>query len=403
MICIVGASLAGDAAAATLRESGYTGRIVLIGDESSAPYDRPPLSKDALADSDDGSDHRWLLRERGWYAEQGIELRLGQAATAIDRAGKTLALADGQTLGYDKLLLTTGARARTLPGATDAPVPGLVVRTLEDASSLRARLSPGARLVVVGAGVIGLEVAATAARRGCQVDVVDLAERVMSRVLPPALSEYIATLHRTNGVRLHLAAGSVAVTERDGQGGVETMAHGFIPADVVVAGIGAMPNTALAEAAGLDCDDGILVDQNCRTSDSAIFAAGDVARFPCAYANRLMRGENWKHAQDHGIAAARSMLGQGEPYAAVQSMWSDQYDTRLQTCGEPRGREVERGSIESGKFMRIYLDEHGVVVGAIGINHAKDMRFAEKLVALRARVDAERLADPKHDLRKLAA
>lgn len=398
MICIVGAGLAGDSAAAALRAEGYSGRILLIGDEPEAPYDRPPLSKEALFD--DVPEDRLFLRAESWYEEQGIELKLGSAVTAIDPAAHLLTLANGETITYEKLLLATGTRARSLPGAETSSVPTFVVRTLADARGLRAAMSPGKRIAIIGAGVIGLEVAASAIKRGCEVDVVELADRVLGRVVPTALSDYMADLHRAGGTRLHLSAGRVTLTET----GLSTEAHGEIPADTIVIGIGVVPNDELAREAGLDVRDGIVVDEYARTSDPDIYAVGDAARNPDPFGDGLVRCENWKHAQNHAVVAAKNMLGQAVRYGDASSMWSDQFDVKLQTVGrlaETGG--ILRGEFGSKKFMMLYCDEAGVVVGALGINQAKDMRFAQVLIEKRKAVDPALLADPKADLRKLAA
>jgi anthranilate 1,2-dioxygenase ferredoxin reductase subunit len=397
MICIIGASLAGDTAAATLRQEGYAEPITIFGDEPEPPYDRPPLSKEAL--TADYPESRFFLRSESWYAEQGIELRLGQAVTAIDPAAHKIHLG-GRVEAYGKLLITTGARARTLPVPEASRIPVLVVRTLADARGLRAALQPGARIAIIGAGVIGMEVAASAAQRGCKVAVCDFADRVMSRVLPPDLSAYMAALHKSHGVDLFLSAGMVSLTPS----GIHTAAHGAFEADAVIVGIGIVPNTELAQAAGLTCRDGIVVDAYCRTSDADIFAAGDCTRYPAPFGAGDLRSENWKHAQNQAVTAARNMLGKAEPYTASSSMWSDQFDVKLQTVGViATSGGVLRGEAGSAKFMLIYRDAAGVVTGALGINQAKDMRFAQMLVDKRRVVDPALLADPKQDLRKLAA
>jgi anthranilate 1,2-dioxygenase ferredoxin reductase subunit len=396
MICIIGASLAGDMAAATLRAQGYAEPIIMLGDEPEPPYDRPPLSKEAL--TGEFPESRFYLRAESWYGEQDITLRLGQPVTAINPAAHQITVG-GETLNYKKLLITTGARARSLAVPAECKIPTLVVRTLADARALRTALVPGARVAIVGAGVIGMEVAASAATRGCKVQVVDLAERVMSRVLPPALSDYMAALHTGNGVGLHLGAGSVAVTEH----GISTANYGEIEADAIIIGIGVVPNTELGAAAGLACRDGILVDEYCRTSDPDIYAAGDVTRYPNPFGPGDMRSENWKHAQNQAATAARNMLGAEEKYIASSSMWSDQFDVKLQTVGVVGEGGILRGEAGSKKFMLIYRDEAGVVTGALGVNQAKDMRFAQMLVEKRVVADAMLLADPKQDLRKLAA
>lgn len=393
MICIVGAGMAGDTAAATLREEGYDGPIVLLSDEPHAPYDRPPLSKELLTGA--FTEDRILLRPADFYAEQRIDLRTGVGATAIDPAARALTLTTGETLTYDKLLLATGTVARTITGADKAHV----LRTLDDARRIGAALTEGTRVVVIGAGVIGLEVAASAAGRGCSVDVVDIADRVMSRIIPPDFSDFIAARHRDHGVRLHLSCGSVRVDDSS----VVTDTTGALPADLMVVGIGVSPRTALAEAAGLPCDDGVIVDSQGRTADPNIYAVGDCARYPDPFAGHHRRCENWKHAQAHAALAARNMLGRDEAYAAASSMWSDQYDVKLQTVGTLAGEEIQRGDPGAAKFMSLYRDSDGVLVGAIGINSAKDMRFAQMLIEKRAQIEPPLLADPKQDLRKLAA
>ena len=399
MICIIGAGLAGDAAASTLRAEGYAGPIVMFSDEPHEPYDRPPLSKQALVG--DMDEEHLLLRPHGWYRENQVDLRLGVAVTRVDAAERMLILSDGASLNYDQLLLATGSRARSLPVHPDFPGAHSVIRTLDDMRLLRTALQPGKRVVVVGAGVIGLETAASAAKLGCEVDVVELADRALARVIPPEISRFMEELHRTNGVRLHFSVGSVVLTG----GGVRTSEQGDIAADVIVIGIGILPNTELAADAGLLCDDGVIVDEYGRTSDPHIFAAGDVARHPCPFAGRLVRSENWKHAQNHAIVVAKNMLGHQATYDVAQSMWSDQYDIKLVTVGhlgEDAG-SVLRGDPASAKFMHIYRDEDGKVVGAVGVNSARDMKFAQMLVEKRAVVAPELLADPKQDLRKLAA
>jgi NADPH-dependent 2,4-dienoyl-CoA reductase/sulfur reductase-like enzyme len=396
MFCIVGAGLAGDTAAAALRAEGYSGRILLIGEEKDPPYDRPPLSKEALYD--DIPEDRFFLRAESWYDEQDIELKLAARIVGIDRQAHRLELENGETLAYDKLLLTTGARARSLPGAGQQEVPTFVLRELDDARALKPHLSPGNRIAIVGAGVIGLEVAASAIRRGCDVEVAELADRVLARVVPPPFSAFMADLHRGHGTRLHLSAGSVELAAK----GIHSEMHGEIAADAVVIGIGVVPNDELARQAGLDCKDGIIVDAHARTSDCDIFAAGDVARYPCPFGGGLVRCENWKHAQRHAAAAAKAMLGQNEPYAAASSMWSDQFDLKLQTVGTFDGEEIDRGEFGGRKFMRIYRSADGRVIGAIGVNQAKEMRIAETLIEKQVKVGASLLADPSQDLRKLA-
>lgn len=396
-ICIIGAGLAGDTAAAALRSEGYEGRVLLIGDEQVPPYDRPPLSKEIL--SADAPPNRLFLRAESWYKEQDIELRLGEAVTDIDPSSHRLRLAGGDVVSYEKALLAMGSRARELPRAESATTPTFVVRTLDDAMRLREALRPDARVVIVGAGVIGLEVAASAIKRGCSVDVVDLADRVLSRVVPPRFSKHMAALQEGHGVRLHLAAGNVALVED----GVHTRQYGTFAADLIVVGIGGVPNAELAKAAGLACPNGVLVDEYCRTTDTDIYAAGDVACYPCPSGGGLLRSENWKHAQNHAAIAARNMLGRQERYDAVSSMWSEQFGMKLQALGHfPDTGEVVRGTAESSSPMSIFCDPAGVVVGAVGLNQVRNMRLAQSLIEGRVIADPLKLADPGEDLRKLA-
>jgi NADPH-dependent 2,4-dienoyl-CoA reductase/sulfur reductase-like enzyme len=308
-----------------------------------------------------------------------------------------VSLADGSRIDYDTLLLATGAQARMLDAPVDGP-PVFVIRTLEDTRRLRPLLVEGARVAIIGAGVIGLEAAASAAMLKCRVSVVELADRVMARIVPPEISHFIADRHRREGVDLHLSAGSVAITPT----GVRT-ATVDIDADLVIVGIGVVPNVGLAEAAGLDCRDGILVDACARTSDPDIFAVGDVARYPDPFGTGDRRCENWKHAQAHALTAVKAILGDPHPYATASSMWSDQYDLKLQTVGRLSGSEISRGEFGGNKFMILYVDAAGVLVGALGINSAKDIRFATTLIEQRRQIDPDLLADPKQDLRKLAA
>lgn len=395
MFCIVGGGLSGDTAAATLREEGYGGPIMLIGDEAEAPYDRPPLSKDALLT--ELPTDRLKLRPASWYEEQSIELRLGLPVAGVDARAGRLRLMSGEEVAYDRLLIATGARARSLPAPDGLPM--FVVRTLDDARNLRSALLAKPRVAIVGAGVIGLEVAAAAARLGCTVDVVDLADRVMTRVAPPAYSAFMADLHCREGVRLHLSAGAVDITST----GLLTAAHGPIRADIVVVGIGVAPNSELAATAGLECADGIVVDAHARTSDPSIFAVGDVARYPDPFGEGMRRCENWRHAIAHATLAARNMLGQDRRYGTASSMWSDQYEVKLQTVGRLSGESVDRGRFGDRKFMTFYRDAAGVVVGAVGVNSPKDMKHAQMLIERGAALAASSLADTSQDLRKMAA
>ncbi len=397
---VIGAGQAGAWAVDTMRARGFGGRIVLVGEEEHLPYERPPLSKRVLA-GDDGIE-RTFFHDRAHYDEKGIELRLGAGAAGIDPAGRRVHLADGATLAYGKLLLATGSRVRTLslPGSD---LPGVhYLRGIDDMLAIRDALKPEARLVVVGGGYIGLEVAATARIRGCRVTVLETEDVVMSRVVAPEVGRFYADVHRRHGVEIRTRA---TLTRFAGDGRAERVvcADGtHIRADLVVVGIGIVPNTELAEAAGLVVDNGIAVDEFGRTSDPHIFAAGDVANHPNPVLGRRLRLESWQNAQNQAIAVARAMCKDPVAYAEVPWFWSDQYDLNLQLVGAPErwDETVLRGDMGDRKFTVFYLDG-GTVVAANAINNARDIRPARKFIEEKRRIDPKRLADGETPLKKL--
>ncbi len=400
-IVIVGAGQAGGWAAQTLRTDGHAGAIVLIGDESHIPYERPPLSKAVL--SGDATAESTYLIQREAFDRLALDWRPGVRVMAIDRVTKKLQLSAGKPIAYDKLILCNGGRARPLhvPGAD---LPGvLALRNLDDARTLAQALIAGNRLVVVGGGWIGLEVAATAHRKGMSVTVVEVMKRLCERTVPPEISEYLFRLHATHGTELVLGAG-VEKVSRDADGTLTVMlANGReLDCDTVVVGIGLLPNDELARDAGLACDGGVVVDAQCRTSDPDIFAAGDVASWHCAWAGRRMRLESWQNAQEQGIAAARSALGIDVDHQPLPWFWSDQYDSNLQIYGMPTAahRVVERRAPGSESFILFYL-EGDVVSAAVGPNAARDLRFARRLIEQRKVVDPARLADVQVPMAKL--
>jgi 3-phenylpropionate/trans-cinnamate dioxygenase ferredoxin reductase component len=392
-IAIIGAGQAGGWAAQTLRKEGFAGRVVLIGDETHPPHERPPLSK-AVLSGEAAPQSTWLQKAEA-FETLGLEWRPGARVTRIDRAAKRLEMAGGEMLAYDKLILCTGGRARMLavPGANSAAVRTL--RTIDDALALAPMLAPGRSVVVVGGGWIGLEVAATARKRGADVVVVEAQSRLCERTVPCEISEHLLALHRSHGTRVILGAGIAGFATDTDDRSVVTLADGqALSCDAIVVGVGMVPNDDLAREAGLECDGGVVVDSRCRTSDPDILAAGDVAVTANPWAGRRLRLESWQNAQEQGIAAARSALGLEVDYQPLPWFWSDQYAMNLQIYGipTPTHRVVARGTPGSDSFVLFYLDGD-VVKAALGPNAARDLRFARRLIERRLPVDPQRLAD----------
>jgi len=398
LIVIVGAGLAGVSAADALREAGHGGPVVLLSDEKNPPYDRPPLSKGILQGTADMQDIQ--LKPEGWYEENRIELMLGTAASRIDPRRKEILLDDGTSLAFQKLLLATGSEVRHIPSLETGETPFFYLRTDLDAIALRAALEPDTHVVLVGAGVIGLEVAASAVQRGCKVTVLEIADRVMARSVPPDISAWIQVQHESRGVNFRTLQ-QVSGHSQDPRTPGLLMANGdVIEADFVVIGAGIVPNTELGRECGLACGDGITVNEYGETSAADIYAAGDVAWYPDYWAGRHMRSENWFHAEKHARCVARNMLGEQVAYEEIQTMWSDQYDFKLQVAGALEGdQEVVRGEPDSGHFMVFYLRE-GAVVGALGINQSKYMRIVQNMIRARRPADTAALADPDANLKK---
>lgn len=401
---IIGASLAGGKAAETLREEGFTGRVVLIGEETEPPYERPPLSKGYLWGSDERT--QAYLHEESWWSEQNIELQLGRRATDLDAATRTITLDGVDELRYDKLLLATGSRVRGLrvPGHDLHQVRYL--RTMDEAQQLLARLRRGAghRVVVVGAGWIGLEVAAAARGHGCEVTVVEQDELPLRRVLGDEVAALYRDLHAAHGVEFRFGVGVRELTGADGELGGVVLADGTeLPADTVVVGIGIAPATELAVAAGLTVDNGVLTDAALRTSDPDIYACGDVACVPNPVAGGPIRVEHWSNALDGGPVAARSMLGQEVTYDKVPYFFTDQYDLGMEFSGYfPPGefdRVVFRGdpALVDGKvpeYVAFWLDEKSRVLAGMNVNVWDVADQIQDLVRAKQPVDPARLADP---------
>jgi NADPH-dependent 2,4-dienoyl-CoA reductase/sulfur reductase-like enzyme len=403
---IVGASLAGAKAAETLRDEGFDGPITLIGQETERPYERPPLSKGYLLGKEEKS--TIYVHAESWYAEHDVELRLGATATAIDPAGRRVELADGTTVGYVKLLIATGASPRRLgvPGADLDNV--LYLRTVGDAERLADALRAAGTVVIAGAGWIGLEAAAAAREYGCQVTVVEPASGALQASLGPELGAVFAGLHRAHGVTFRFSEG---VTEFRGASGrvttVVTSSGEELPADLVVVGIGAVPNSGLAEAAGLEVSNGILADASLHTSAADIFAAGDVVNYFNPLLGRQVRVEHWGNALIGGPAAAKAMLGQDVIYDPVPYFYSDQYDLGMEAAGLPTpgsyDQIVYRGDRDGLEFISFWLSG-GVVVAGMNVNIwdvNDDIQALIKAGAKGHQIDQARLADPGVPLTEL--
>jgi 3-phenylpropionate/trans-cinnamate dioxygenase ferredoxin reductase component len=401
---IVGASLAGAKAAEALRAAGHDGPVTLIGTETELPYERPPLSKAYLQ----GKAERTSIyvHPREWYADSGIELRLGATVTAIDRAVRQVTLADGSRLGYGKLLLTTGSAPRKLavPGADLDGV--LYLRTVGDSDRLRATFQQASRVTVIGAGWIGLEAAAAAREAGADVTVLEVAQLPLLQVLGPEVAQVFARLHRDHGVDLRT---DVQVTELTGSGGrvegVRLAGGGDVPCDAVVVGIGVAPSTQLAEAAGLEVRSGVVVDAQLRSSDPDVFAAGDVA---CAFHPLLgkhIRVEHWANALNQPQAAAKAMAGQQVSYDRVPYFFTDQYDLGMEYSGyiEPGGydRVVFRGDVDGREFVAFWLDSASRVLAGMNVNVWDVNDAIQQLVRSRTPVDEAALRDPDVSLDSL--
>lgn len=400
-VVIAGAGQAGYQCAESLRHLGYDGAITLIGEEAYPPYQRPPLSKAyLLGDSDK---ERLKFRTEAYYGEHDITLRLGTRVSAIDRAAHAVELSGGEAVPYSALVLATGARVRPLP-VPGADLDGVCfLKTIDDVDRIEARLGVAETVAVVGAGFIGLEFAAVASKLGKRVTVLEAAERVMARVVSPPLSEFFTALHESHGVAVRCGVGVVGLEGAVGAVRAVTLADGTsVPADLVVVGIGVIPNTDLAEKAGLDCAGGIVVDGHGRTSDPAIYAAGDCAVYAHPFAGRPVRLESVQNAADQGRAVAASVAGLDEPYVAVPWFWSDQYDVKLQMAGLADGcdRWVARGAIADGKFSLFHF--RGAELRAIdSVNKPADHIQGRKLLAAGVSPTPEQAADPSFALKGL--
>lgn len=405
-IVIIGAGEAGGRTALLLRENGFEGSITLLGDEEHLPYERPPLSKDALTDAEPASPRSITTPEA--LAASGITFLPSAVATSIDRETKTVLLASGTELVYGQLVLATGASPRRLPMA-EGSVHCVYLRTHDDSVRIRSRLARGGHVAIVGGGFIGLEIAASARKRGCSVTIVEAQPRLLMRGVAPEIAEVIQREHENHGARVLLGAGLRSIADVGEQARIQLSDGSDLLADLVVIGIGAVPNTTLAEAAGLAIENGIAVNRHLRSSDPSIFAIGDCASFPAdLFGGRRIRLESWRSTHDHARVAAVNLAGGEAVIDAVPWFWSDQYELGLQVAGlADEGTTTVRREVGDGAFILFSIAADGRLIAASGIGPgnavARDIRLAEMLIARRAHPDPVQLASRDTKLKALLA
>jgi 3-phenylpropionate/trans-cinnamate dioxygenase ferredoxin reductase subunit len=396
-VVVVGAGQAGSAVVAKLRGLGFDGQITLVGEEPAPPYQRPPLSKAYLMG--EMEEERLWLRSNAFYAEQNITLRLGEKVGAIDRAAKTLTVGD-QTLSYDHLVLTTGSTPRRLPAAIGGDLAGVyTVRTLADVDAMRAEFAPGRRVVIVGGGYIGLEAAAVARKLGLEVTVLEMAPRILQRVAAPETSDYIRALHQAHGVTILESTGLDRLLGTGHVSGVRLQDGRELPADFVIAGVGIIPGQALAEAAGLEIENGIKTDAHGRTSDPCIWSAGDCASFP--WKGGRIRLESVGNAIDQSEVVAENILGAGKDYIAKPWFWSDQYDCKLQIAGLNTGYDniVTRGPEGEGVSFWYYQGDTLLAVDAM--NDPRGYMVGKRLIEMGKSPEKAMISDLSVQLKDL--
>ncbi len=398
---VVGAGLAAGKAVEGLRDAGFEGTVVMFGDEHHLPYERPPLSKGYLLGTDELESA--FVHDPDWYDENDVDLRLGTAVTSIDLATRTVHTRDGQQ-GYDRLLLATGASPRHLAAADESGAPVAYLRTIEDSQRLKESFRDGGSVVVIGGGWIGLEVTAAAREAGCSVTVLESLDLPLLRVLGPEVAAIFADLHREHGVDLRTGVEVVGV-EKDGTRAVVRLGGGdSVTADLLVVGVGVSPNVELAEAAGLETDNGVLVDEHLRTSDPDVFAAGDVANAQHPLLGRRVRVEHWDTAIGQGETVAHAMLGHEPTYDRLPYFFTDQYDLGMEYLGytDPDGYDqvVIRGDMASREFIAFWV-HHGHVVAGMNVNVWDVTEPIRALIQSGEQIDATRLSDPAIPLSQL--
>lgn len=399
-VVIAGAGHAAGQLIASLKQQKFAGQIILVGDESYLPYQRPPLSKKFLAG--DLPAERLYIKPESFYDDPQIEVHLGTRITSIDRDRQQLRVEPGENIAYDKLILALGSRVRKLE-IDGAGLAGIhYLRTIKDVDAIRADAETGKKAVIVGAGYIGLEVAAVLRQQGLAVTVVETAERVMSRVVSPEISDFYQIQHTEHGVKLRLATGIAAFKGRKHVEAIETPDGELIDADFVVVGIGILPNTELAMSAGLTVDNGIVVDDRCQTSDANIYAVGDCTNHPNSIYDRNLRLESVQNALEQAKTAINNICGKESRYAEVPWFWSDQYDLKLQIAGLSTGYDdtVIRGNPADRSFACLYLKQ-GRLIATDSINSPKEFVQSKALIAAHSMIDRNRASDTDVPLKDL--
>jgi 3-phenylpropionate/trans-cinnamate dioxygenase ferredoxin reductase subunit len=391
-VVIAGAGHAAGQVVATLKQKKFDGKIVMIGDEPYLPYQRPPLSKKFLAGELDAE--RLHFKPASFYDDTNIDVVLNTRVTGIDPAERSLTTNDGQTIAYSKLVLALGSRVRKVPVAGEELAGVFYLRSIDDVHSIRSNIAADKKVVIVGAGYIGLEVAAVCRQLGLHVTVVEMADRVMSRVVSPQVSAFYRQQHENHGVEFLLSTGLKAIHGDDRVTAVEVGDGDRIEADFVIIGAGILPNCELAQAAGLTIDNGIAVDDRCQTSDPNVYAVGDCSSHPSEIYGRRIRLESVPNALEQAKTAASNICGIEEHYSQVPWFWSDQYDLKLQIAGLSEGYDqvVIRGAQGDKKFSCFYL-KNGILIAVDAINSPRDFMQSKSLIADKAAIDPEKLAD----------
>jgi len=397
-VVIIGAGHAAGQVAASLRQDGHEGPIIMLGDEPVIPYQRPPLSKQYL--SGEQTIERVYLRPQKFYDDKNIDVRTGVTVDQINRAGKSVHTTAGDTISYDHLIIATGSRARKL-SIEGSDLGGIhYLRSVADVDAIRGEMAPGKKLVIVGGGYIGLEVASVAVVAGLEVHVIEMESRILQRVTTPDMSAYYHQLHVSRGVHIHVSTGVKGFTGTNGRVTAVMAGDKSFPADLVIVGIGIIPNIEIAKEAGITCENGIVVDEHCRTSDPDIYAIGDCTNHPNPLLGRRLRLESVPNAMEQARVASANIRGDAKTYAAIPWFWSDQYELKLQMVGfsADGNQQVLRGDKAANQFAVFYLKD-GVVVAADAVNSPKEFMLCKQMIG--KPVDAAKLADPAQDLKAL--